>query len=77
MRVEALLALGRTDAALAEEARLVAEDPPLAHISILLGLAHLARGDRTTAAARLRRALELNPFSDVAREALKKATATP
>lgn len=77
MRVEALLALGRGQEAGLEEARIVEEDPPLPHISILLGLAHLARGDRTTAAARFRRALELNPYSDAAREALRQTTGRP
>lgn len=74
MRIDALLALGRGEEAAFEEARIVAEDPPLPHIDILLGLAHLARGDRGTAEARLRRALELNPYSDAAREALRLAT---
>jgi hypothetical protein len=75
MRVEALATLGRRDEAGVEEARLVADDPPLYHIQILLGLAHLARGERAEAAARLRRALELNPASSVARQALDRALA--
>ena len=73
MRVEALATLGRRDEAGIEEARLVADDPPLYHIQILLGLAHLARGERAEAAARLRRALELNPASAPARQALDQA----
>jgi hypothetical protein len=74
MLVEALLSLGREREAAAEESRIVQEDPPLPHIAILLGLAHLGRGDRITAAARFRRALELNPLSDAARDALRQAT---
>jgi tetratricopeptide (TPR) repeat protein len=73
MRFEALRVLGRRAEAGVEEARLVAEDPPLYHIQILLGLAHLARGERAEAAARLRRALELNPASQAARQALEQA----
>ena len=75
MRIEALSVLGRRAEAGVEEARLVAEDPPLYHIQILLGLAHLARGERAEAAARLRRALELNPASQAARRALDQALA--
>lgn len=74
MRIDALLALGRGEDAAFEEARIVDEDPPLPHIDILLGLVHLARGDRATAQARLKRALELNPYSDAAREALRLAS---
>ena len=73
MRIEALRVLGRRSEAETEEARLVAEDPPLYHIQILLGLTHLARGERALAAARLRRALELNPASQAARQALDQA----
>jgi len=75
MHIEALMALGRRGEANAEEARLVAEDPPLYHIQILLGLAHLARGERAQAADRLRRALDLNPASQAARQALDQALA--
>ncbi|HZM70593.1 MAG TPA: hypothetical protein VFB95_09520 [Candidatus Cryosericum sp.] len=74
MRIDALMALGRGEEAAFEEALIVDEDPPLPHIDILLGLAHLARGDRATAAERFRRAVELNPYSDAAREALRLAT---
>lgn len=73
MRIEALSLLGRRSEADADEARLVAEDPPLYHIHILLGLAHLARGERALAAERLRRALDLNPASQPARQALDQA----
>ena len=73
MRVEALAAVGRRDEARDEEGRIMAEDPPLYHVPILLGLMHLARGEKPEAAARLRRALELNPASDVARAALLQA----
>lgn len=73
MRIEALSVLGRRAEAGIEEARLVAADPPLYHIHILLGLAHLARGERVEAVARLRRALDLNPASRVARQALDQA----
>jgi hypothetical protein len=77
MLIEALRTLGRAPEADVEEARIVREDPPLPHIDILLGMAHLARGDRATAAARLRRALELNPHSDAARDLLRQAAAEP
>jgi hypothetical protein len=75
MRVDALLTLGRSAEAAREEARIVQEDPPLAHIQTLLGLAHLVRGDRVAATARLRRALALNPYSGAARQALHEAEA--
>jgi tetratricopeptide (TPR) repeat protein len=74
MRIDALLSLGRGEEAAFEEARIVDEDPPLAHIDILLGLAHLRRGDRATAQERFRRALELNPYSQAASEGLRLAT---
>ena len=74
MRIEALLTLGRTGEARVLEERIVAEDPPLHHIQTLLGLAHLARGDRDAAVPRLRRALELNPASTVAAQALATVT---
>jgi hypothetical protein len=74
MRIDALMTLGRTAEARDEEDRLVALDPPLYHVHILLGILHLARGERDLAAARLRRALELNPASGTARQALAQAT---
>jgi tetratricopeptide (TPR) repeat protein len=70
MRVEALRSLGRRDEADREEAGVVAADPPLFHIQILLGLAHAVRGETAPATARFRRALELNPASDAARQGL-------
>jgi tetratricopeptide (TPR) repeat protein len=73
MRIEALRGAGRTREARADEARIVAEDPPLAHIHALLGLIHLARGENDEAAARLRRSLALNPYSDGVREAYARA----
>jgi hypothetical protein len=75
MRIEALSVLGRSDEARKEEALLVAEDPPLAHIHALLGLGHLARGERSEAAARFRRALAFNPYMDAARTGLAQADA--
>ncbi len=74
MRVEALRGSGRAREARADEERIVAEDPPLAHIHALLGLIHLARGENDEAEARLRRSLALNPYSDGAREAYARAT---
>jgi tetratricopeptide (TPR) repeat protein len=73
MRIEALRGAGRTREARSDEARIVAEDPPLAHIHALLGLIHLARGESAEAAARLRRSLALNPYSDGVREAYARA----
>ncbi len=73
MRIDALLSLGRIAEAAQDEGRIVREDPPLAHIQTLLGLAHLVRGDRVAAAERLRRALALNPYSGAARQALREA----
>ena len=46
MKVDALLALGRRDDALAEETRLLATHPTLPYIHIFLGDIHLAQGDR-------------------------------
>ncbi len=73
MRIEALRTLGRRDEADREEAGVVAADPPLFHIQILLGMAHAARGETAPAKARYRRALELNPASDAARQGLAMA----
>jgi len=73
--IEALRGAGRTREARADEARIVSEDPPLAHIHALLGLIHLARGENDEAAARLRRSLALNPYSDGVREAYARAAA--
>jgi hypothetical protein len=77
MQIEALTAAGRRDEARAAEARLVSEDPPLAHIHLLLGLGHLQRGEKREALARLQRALVLNPLSTPAAEALAQASRLP
>lgn len=77
MRIEALAALGRRDEARAAEASLVSEDPPLAHIDLLLGLAHLQRGEKREALLRLERALALNPLSTPAAQALQQASRLP
>jgi hypothetical protein len=77
MRIEALAALGRKDEARAAEAGLVSEDPPLSHIQLLLGLAHLQRGEKHEAMARLDRALALNPLSTPASEAREEASRLP
>jgi hypothetical protein len=73
MRIEALRGAGRSPEARAEEDRIVAENPPLAHIHALLGLIHLARGENGEAEARLRRSLQLNPYSEGVREAYARA----
>ncbi|HYV84426.1 MAG TPA: hypothetical protein VFB49_00795 [Patescibacteria group bacterium] len=73
MRIEALRGAGRSSEASADEGRIVSEDPPLAHIHALLGLVHLARGENGEAEARLRRSLQLNPYSDGVREAYARA----
>lgn len=73
MRIEALRTLGRREEARREEARLLALDPSLYHIFILLGLSHLAHGEAEEGIARLERALELNPRSTVAAAALRDA----
>ncbi|HUD70740.1 MAG TPA: hypothetical protein VMQ62_02160 [Dongiaceae bacterium] len=70
MRIEALRTLGRGDEADREEAGVVAADPPLFHIQVLLGMAHAVRGEAAPATARFQRALELNPASDAARQGL-------
>jgi hypothetical protein len=75
MRVEALRTLERRDEADREEAGVIAADPPLFHIQLLLGMVHAARGETVPAAARFRRALELNPASDAARRALATVAA--
>lgn len=77
MRIEALAALGRKDEARAAEASLVADDPPLAHIHLLLGLAHLQRGEKREALLRLERALNLNPLSTPALQAFEQASRLP
>jgi tetratricopeptide (TPR) repeat protein len=77
MRIEALTTLGRRDEARAAEASLVTEDPPLAHIHLLLGLGHLQRGEKQDAVARLQRALALNPLSRPSAEALAQASRLP
>jgi tetratricopeptide (TPR) repeat protein len=77
MQIEALTATGRRDEARAAEARLVSEDPPLAHIHLLLGLGHLQRGEKREALARLERARALNPLSTPAAEALAQASRLP
>jgi tetratricopeptide (TPR) repeat protein len=74
--VDALLASGRRREALDEEARIVAEDPPLFFIHYHLGAIRLRLGDRREAAARFRRALALQPDSDAAHQGLESATAT-
>jgi hypothetical protein len=73
MRSDALLALGRRDEAFAEEARILAEAPPLHHVYVHLGLMRLGLGDRPGAAARFRRALQLNPESEAALQGLREA----
>ncbi len=73
MRIDALLGLGRDGEALAEEHRILAEDPPLFHIYTHLGWIRLARGDRAEAAARFRRALRDHPGSQVALQGLALA----
>lgn len=73
MRIEALRGAGQAREARSDEAQIVAEDPPLAHIHALLGLVHLARGENDEAEARLRRSLELNPYSDGVRDAYARA----
>jgi len=73
MRIDALLGLGRDGEALAEERRILAEDPPLFHIYTHLGWIRLARGERAEAAARFRRALRDQPGSQVALQGLALA----
>jgi hypothetical protein len=73
MRIEALRSLGQREEADREEEHLVRLDPPLYHIWILLGLSHLERGEGGAAAARLTRALQLNPRSSAAAAALAEA----
>lgn len=73
MRIDALLGLGRDDEALAEERRILAEDPQLFHIYTHLGWIRLARGERAEAAARFRRALRDQPGSQVALQGLALA----
>ena len=77
MKVDALLALGRRDDALAEETRLLATHPTLPYIHVFLGDIHLAQGDRAAAAARYRQALSLDPDSRRAREGLQASLAPP
>jgi hypothetical protein len=73
MRIDALMALGRRDEALLDEERLLATRPALASIYVLLGDLHLGLGDRDTAAARYRRALDLEPGWPRAAEGLEAA----
>ncbi len=73
MRCDALAALGRGEEAREEEARILAEAPPLHHIYTYLGILHLRLGDPGFAADRFRRALALNPRSEVALEGLREA----
>ncbi len=73
MRIDALLGVGRDGAALAEERRILAEDPPLFHIYTHLGWIRLARGERADASARFRRALRDQPGSQLALQGLALA----
>jgi hypothetical protein len=77
MRLDALAALGRYRDFVEEEARILSERPPLAHIYIYLGVLHLRSGDRRAAADRFLRALDLQPASEAALRGLREATTQP
>jgi len=77
MRLEALAKAGRRREALAEEAAILAERPPLQHLYVYLGLIRLSLGDRREAADRFRIALGMNPASEAARWGLRRAAAPP
>jgi hypothetical protein len=77
MRLDALASLGRRRELVEEEAQILSERPPLAHIYIYLGVLHLRSGDRRTAQARFRQALDLQPASQAALHGLREATADP
>jgi tetratricopeptide (TPR) repeat protein len=77
MRMDALLSLGRRADALAEENRLLAARPDLAHIYVFLGDIHLSLGDRQIAAARYRQALDLAPGWRRAADGLQASLAPP
>jgi tetratricopeptide (TPR) repeat protein len=73
MRIDALLGLGRDDEALREIDRILAEKPPLSHVYTNLAWIRLARGERGEAAACFRKALALQPESQVALQGLSLA----
>jgi hypothetical protein len=77
MKIDALLSLGRPREAFEEEGRILEKDPPLYHIYNYLGMMRLASGDRKEAEARFRRALALNPESQVARQGLVRSGGGP
>jgi len=77
MRVNALLALGRQGEARDEEARILADRPPLSYIYTFLGILRLAGGDTAEAGDRFRQALAINPGDRVASEGLRRTGLSP
>jgi hypothetical protein len=77
MKIDALLALGRRDDARGEEARLLAMPPDLPYIYVFLGDLWLGSGDRETAGARYRKALDLAPGWGRALDGLRASGAAP
>ena len=77
MKMDALLAVGRREDALREEAQVLAGRPALPYIYVFLGDMRLALGDRQAAADRYRQALEMAPGWGRAVEGLQASLGRP